>query len=150
MLVVALGAYSLSFSAEPDSAALKMVRKLRLGENLSAMGYQAAITAQTYRVMIKNVGAEKARAVLLEELQKAKPKYQDKWDRNLAASYSESFSDEELQSIAEKQKDSPHIGKFIAKKGEVGSKMQAKSSGVLKDFVTEALSNALVRAGPEK
>src|SRR5882672_4454190 len=150
VLAIASLACSSSFAAEPSSVALAMVKKLRLGDNLPSMGYQAATTTQTYRIIVQSVGPEKARTLITDELNRARPKYQDRWDKNLAASYSESFSEEELQSIADKQKASPYINKFLAKQGEVGNNMQAKSTELLDSFVTEVVSGAFNKVVPKK
>ena len=150
MLAITSLACSSSFAAEPSSVALAMVKKLRLGDNLPSMGYQAATTTQTYRIIVQSVGPEKARTLITDELNRARPKYQDRWDKNLAASYSESFSEEELQSIADRQKASPYINKFLAKQGEVGNSMQAKSTELLDSFVTEVVSGAFNKVVPKK
>lgn len=142
--------FSPCFAAEPETAALQMVKALRLGDNLGALGFHAASRTVTYQMIIKTVGSEKARALVTEELDKAKPKYQERWDKNLAASYALLFSADEFQSIAEKQKQSPYLNKFLSKQNEVGSTMQSKSSGLLTEYVTEALGNAFRKTAPTK
>ena len=141
ILVLASLAWFLALAAEQNAAGLTMVKKLRLGENLSTMSYQVAAATQTYRILAQSVGPDKAQVLVKEGLDKARPKYQDLWDKNLAASYSEFFAANELESLAEEQKNSPFASKFFAKQGEVGQSMQAKSAGLLKEFVSEALKN---------
>ena len=148
--VIACLAWSACFAADPEAAALDMVKRLRLGDNMKAIGLQAASRSQTYLIIAKTVGPEKARAVVTEELDKAAPKYQPQWDRNLASAYAPLFSAEKLQSIAEKQRQSPHINKFMAKQNEIGAAMQSKSKGLLTDYVTEAMSSAFRRVAPTK
>lgn len=138
------------FAADSQAAALEMVRRLRLGENMKTIGLQAASRSQTYAIITKTVGPEKGRAVVTEELEKAAPKYQGQWDQNLASAYAPLFTAEELQSIAEKQRQSPHIKKFMAKQNEVGTAMQSKSTELLKQYVTEAITNAFRRVAPTK
>ena len=149
MLIASLG-WSVCFAADPEAAALDMVKRLRLGENMKAIGLQAASRSQTYLIITKTVGPEKARAVVTEELEKAAPKYQSQWDKNLASAYAPLFSAEELQSIAEKQRQSPYINKFMAKQNEVGAAMQSKSTELLKNYVAEAMTTAFRRAVPTK
>ncbi len=127
-----------------------MVKRLRLGENMKAIGLQAASRTQTYLIITKSVGPDKARTVVAEELDKTAPKYQSQWDKNLASAYAPLFSAEELQSIAEKQRQSPHINKFMSKQKEVGAAMQAKSTELLKSYVTEAMTGAFRRVAPTK
>jgi hypothetical protein len=136
-------------AADSDTAALHMVKKLRLGDNLGQMGLQAATRTVTYQVIIKNVGPEKARALVTDELNKAKPKYQGQWDKNLAASYAPLFTAEELMSIAEKQRQSPHISKFMSKQNDVGASMQSKSTELLAQYVTEAMTSAFSKVAPK-
>src|SRR5476651_824793 len=83
------------FAAEPEAVALQMVKSLRLGDNLGVLGFHAASRTVTYQVITKTVGSERARALVTEELDKAKPKYQEQWDKNLAASYAPLFSADE-------------------------------------------------------
>jgi hypothetical protein len=148
-LIGSLG-WSASFAADPEAAALDMVKRLRLGENMKAIGLQASSRSQTYLVIAKTVGPEKARAVVTEELERAAPKYQGQWDKNLASAYAPLFSAEDLQSIAEKQRQSPHINKFMAKQNEVGAAMQSKSTELLKGYVAEAMTSAFRRVAPTK
>jgi len=126
-----------------------MVQKLRLGENLGPMGLQAATRTVTYQVIVKSVGADKARTLVADELAKARPKYQGQWDKNLAASYAPLFTPDELTSIAEKQRQSPHINKFMAKQNEVGAAMQSKSTQLLTQYVTEAMTAAYSKVTPK-
>lgn len=139
---------STCFAADADAVALDMVTRLRLGENMKAIGLQAASRSRTYLIIAKTVGPEKARTVVIEELDKAAPKYQGQWDKNLASAYAPLFSAEELQSIAEKQRQSPHITKFMAKQNEVGAVMQSKSTELLKEYITDVLTNAVRRVAP--
>jgi hypothetical protein len=149
-VLVGFLAYSACFAADPELAALDMVKRLRLGENMKDIGLQAASRTQTYLIITKTVGPEKARAVVTEELGKAAPKYQGQWDRNLASAYAPLFSAEELQSIAEKQRQSPYINKFMSKQNEVGTAMQAKSTELLKSYLTEAMTAAFRQVAPAK
>lgn len=143
-------ACSSSYAADSEAAALRMVRSLRLGDNLSMLGLQTAARTTTFQIISKSVGPDKARTLVSDELNTAKPKYQEQWDKNLAASYAPLFSAEELRSIAEKQRQSPYFSKFMSKQNEVGNAMQAKSSGLLKEYVTEALTTAFRKVAPAK
>jgi hypothetical protein len=127
-----------------------MVKKLRLGEDLQTLGLRVASNTATYRVITQAVGAEKARSLVTEELSKARPKYQDRWDANLAASYAAHLSTEELQSMSDKQRQSPHFQKFMAKQNDVGAIMKSKSQGLLSAFVAEGLTNAFQKVAPKK
>lgn len=150
VVVIALLSGALGLAAASEVVALDMVKRLRLGDNLGALGFQVASKSQTYRIITQSVGPDKARTLVTEELERAKPKYQEQWDKNLAASYAPLFTTDELQSIGERQRQSPHFNKFLSKQNEVGSAMQAKSSDLLKQYVTEAMTNAFRRITPTK
>src|SRR5882672_10630800 len=140
--IAAFAVYSPGIAADSEPAALQMVKKLRLGGNLAPMGLQAATRTVTYQVIVKTVGADKASALVTQELDKVRPKYQDQWDKNLAASYAPLFTADELLSIAEKQRQSPHINKFLSKQNEVGAVMRSKSTQLLTQYVTEGMTAA--------
>ncbi len=63
-LAVLLLSSSSAFAADASSAALEMVKKLRLGDNLGTMGSQVATNTQTYRNMVQMVGADRAQALI--------------------------------------------------------------------------------------
>ena len=147
--IAAFLVYSPCSAADSEAAALQMVKKLRLGGNLAPMGLQAATRTVTYQVIVKTLGTDKARALVTEELSKVRPKYQDQWDKNLAASYAPLFTADELLSIAEQQRQSPHINKFLSKQNEVGAGMQSKSTQLLTQYVTEAMTAAYSKVAPK-
>jgi hypothetical protein len=142
-------AYSPCMAADSEAAALQMVKKLRLGGNLAPMGLQAATGTVTYQVVVKTVGADNARALVTQELNKVRPKYQDQRDRNLAASYAPFFTSDELLSIAEKQRQSPYINKFLSKQNDVGAAMRSKSTQLPTQYVTEAMTAAYLKVAPK-
>jgi hypothetical protein len=137
---------SVGLAGEASDAAYSMVKTLGLGNNLAPMALRVATSTQTYRMIDQKLGNEKAKALVKEELEHTIPKYQEPWNKNLALSYAEYFEPTELRSIANEKQASKYYGKFSAKQGEVGKSMQAKSTGLLNDFVTEAMTKAFTRA----
>ena len=148
--VVSTTVFSYCLAVEPGTSAMLLIKKTGMGQNLSSLGYQYAQQTTTYQIIVKNIGAEKARKLLMDEIGTALPKYQDRWDRNLADSYAEIFSPAELESLAEKPRESPYVSKLIAKQGEVGQRMQAKSTDLLKEFLSEALGSAFSKVTPKQ
>ena len=65
------------------------MRRLGLGKNLPILASQAAFRTQTYAIVVSQLGESRARALLVQHVQKAVPRYQDQWDQNLAAAYLE-------------------------------------------------------------
>ena len=103
-----------------------------------------------YRSIVRSVGLDEAAVIVKEEIRRIRPKYQARWDRNLAAAYAESFAPNELESIAVMGRASPYAGKLSAMRNEVGRSMQEKSTGLLNEILTEALKAALARVPPKK
>jgi len=96
----------------------------------------------TYATIAKEVGEIKARELIRKELERLSPAYQKSWNRNLALSYAEFLTVDELVSIANEGKSSKYFSKFQSKQADVGKSMQAKSTSVLSKFVSAVLKNA--------
>ena len=139
-----------AIAADATPAAMAMVENLRLGENISGMSYRFAARTMAYRSIVRSVGLDEAAVIVKEEIRRIRPKYQARWDRNLAAAYAESFAPNELESIAVMGRASPYAGKLSAMRNEVGRSMQEKSTGLLNEILTEALKAALARVPPKK
>lgn len=129
--------------ASPHTAAVEMVRQLRLGSNFETMAGGVATATQTYRTIVAKVGATKAKDLVSRSLQHVIPRYQSQWDESLAASYAEVLSTLEMGSLTKDRQKSPFYEKFVASSGAVGAKMQARSATLLQEATTEALSSAL-------
>ena len=140
---------AMAAAAEPDAAAA-LVERMKLGEGFAELAYEVAAKTQTYRALAQSAGLRRAQDAVREELERALPKYQPRWDRNLADAYAETFTREELDSLAEKQNASPYFDKFQVRQSQVGRSMQAKSNALLRDLVSEALKNASSRLTPPK
>ena len=144
-LAIALLASGGAYAGDGSVAASMLVEKQRLGDNLASISQQLALTTQTYRNIVQVMGAEKAQALVSAELEKARPKYQREWDKNLAAAYAEYLSENELRSVGEQGKASPYAAKFLAVQSNVGKSMQSRSTPLLTQLVNEALRNAFVQ-----
>lgn len=140
---------SACLASEASDVALSMVKTLGLGKNLGQMGLRVATTTQTFRMIAQKLGNEKATVLVKEDLENVLPKYQEQWNKNLAQSYAEHFNSIELRSIANEKQSSQYFPKFKSKQSEVGRSMQAKSTAVLTEFVTEAMNKSLAQAQSE-
>ena len=134
----------------PDShslqAASELVTKQGMGRNLLPMAFSIASRTQTFVMISGKVGGPAATAALRAQLEKLQPKYEPTWNANLAAAYAENFAPEELESLAKEGRASKYFRKVTEKQGAVGVSMQAKSSKLLNDFTTEALTNTFNQA----
>ncbi|MFZ6798945.1 hypothetical protein [Undibacterium sp. Di24W] len=132
--------------AAQDDVAILFVTRQGLGNNLSSIGTATAFRTVTYATIAKELGEVKARELIKIEIDRLLPVYQKRWNRNLALSYSEFLTPEELTSVATEGKSSKYFSKFQSKQAEVGTSMQAKSTSVLTEFVSEVLKSAQAKA----
>ena len=128
--------------ASPTEEALRFVEAMKLGNNIKVLSFRAAQRTNTFAIMQNNIGYEKAKAALTNELNKSISKHQAQWNQNLALAYLEYFTPEELNSISQEKQSSPHAKKFITSQSKVGASMQKTSKGLLEKIITEAVKNA--------
>ena len=128
---------------DPNKAALAFVKQQQVGSTLELMGYRIAVTTTTFAGLAKKLGPDRSLAVLRDELHRASPEYQDKWDANLATAYAKFFTTSELNSLAHDGTSSPAAPKLVQMQGTVGQEMQSLSMPLLQDYVSKALTAAL-------
>lgn len=155
-LLVAVPGLALAIDDKPvpvapssaPSNALTYVQDRHLGESLGWLGYQVASRTVTFSTLVETVGRTKAQEIVQNELHSLQPQYQQAWDRNLAAAYAASFTEQELKALDVRDPSPEVAGKFRAKQREVGTDMKGRSSELLKVYVSTALDNALKKAKP--
>lgn len=135
-----------AMASETDEAAYLMVKTLGLGNNLSQISLRVATTTETFGIIAKKLGNEKAMALVKQDIANVRPKYQDKWDHNLAQSYAEYFDTAELHSITNEKKLSKYFGKFQSKQSDVGKRMQEKTLPVLTEYISEVMNMSYTKA----
>jgi hypothetical protein len=129
-----------SFAADATAAAF--VKQRQLGNNLGTIGYALASRTVTFAGIVQAMGIVSAQTLVREKLSLVQSKYQVQWDENLAVSYAEFFTADELKSATYGRPSAQLASKFSAKHGDVGLSMQAKSTPVLQAFVAEAMNAA--------
>ncbi|MCI8209444.1 hypothetical protein AUC61_07845 [Pseudomonas sp. S25] len=132
-------------ASEVDDSALAFVEERHLGESLGWLGYQVASRTATFGSIVEAVGKTEAQVLVKDELQRLQPQFQAQWDRNMAASYAQSFTAEELRALNRGDNQPMLANKFKAKQNDVGMDMKTRSADLLKEFVSQALNNALAR-----
>lgn len=140
LLAGLLAAHPSPANAETQSAdlvpeAVAFVQDQRLGANLEGMAIRVARATQTY-AMLPAGSAER-------EIRRLLPKYQPRWDANLARAYARHLSPDELRSLAAQGSASPHAAKLRQVRPLVGDEMQRLSKPLLTELVTEALKAAV-------
>jgi hypothetical protein len=108
-------------------SALKMVESTRLGDNLITMCGKKLSHTQTYKDTVNSIGADAAHQNLDQALKKVLPEYQHEWNKNLAESYLDLLTREEMESIAALQEKSPYVNKMLVRSNQAGPIMQKNS-----------------------
>jgi hypothetical protein len=128
-------------SAAPDPA-LVFVTNHQLGGKLSGIALAAATRTQTFTTLSARVGNDQAQTLVSRELARSLPKYQSRWDQQLAIAYAKHFSSDELRSLALEGQASKHLGKLAERQNAVGTDMRAAAQQVLVELVSEVLSRS--------
>jgi hypothetical protein len=150
-LFVALSIFSVGIAfAQTEESALKMVRELRLGQNLGGMSYKLSKVTTTYQGIAAKVGPQKADEMLLVELAITVPRYQDQWDRNLAKAWTPLMTSSEFDSVAAEKQKSPYAAKFLSLQNQAGAAMKADSEKLLVTVMAEALNRAFEKSIGQK
>lgn len=131
-----------SFAA--DANAVAFVKQRQLGKNLGTIAFALASSTVTFAGIVSAVGMQNAQTLVREKLNLIQPKYQVQWDENLAVSYAEFFTSNELKSATYGRPSAQVARKFSTKQGDVGQSMRTKSTPVLTAFVSEAMYAAFV------
>jgi hypothetical protein len=127
---------------------LDIIKRAHVGDNLGNFAAHAIQVTQTYRTIVMKEGAEKAEEIVRKELAASLPKYQDQWDRNLAATYLEYYTPEEVESIFKDKEASPYAKKYLDNRENVGVGMQKKSQDLMTKLCSEVLNNSLHDVAP--
>lgn len=130
----------------PPEPALVFVTNHKLGGKLSGMALAAATRTQTFTTLSARVGSDEAQTLVSRELAKSLPKYQPRWDQQLAVAYAKHFSADELRSLAIEGQASKHLGKLAERQNAVGADMRAAAQQVLVELVSEVLSRSAAQA----
>ncbi len=146
VLSIATGTPASALASEASDAAMVLVQQRQLGGGMTALAEAVAKKTVTYASIEKSVGASKAQSLLSAELGKLQSKYQPQWNQNLAQTYAEIFSADELRSLTTDGRSSKVFVKLTEKQNDIGRSVRARSSDLLKSFVSEALSAALSQA----
>jgi len=134
--------------ATPEDDAINFVQETKLGNNLAPMAVRIAITSESYQAIVADLGEEEAQKLVGKHLKSSVESHQAEWNKNLASSYLEFFSAEELNSLLSEKAESPHFAKFKGQQLDVGTSMQKKSTDLLEKVVDEAMQAATAEVKP--
>ena len=139
-----------SYAQSAKDSAIQMVEKQKLGNNLTNIGMVTASRTQPFKKIVEKLGEAQGTALLKSEIDRFAPKYQKQWDENLAIAYASVLTPAELNSMASEGQGSKHMQKMVSVQSEVATKMQASSSKLLNEFITDALRSAYMTTFAEK
>jgi len=105
-----LCALSNGVSAETPSHrdARIFVNQAQIGRNLPGIALSVAKRTVTFTILAGRLGHANAASAVSKEIDALLPKYQSRWDENIAQAYEKSFSDEELSSLASEGRSSKY------------------------------------------
>jgi hypothetical protein len=144
-IAFSLAMFPFGVIAATEGEALNFVEKLKLGNNLSIMAFQIGKNTQTYRMLESQLGSTEASKLFSEEVIAAAPHFQTEWNANLAKSYAEAFSSEELNSLMLEKEKSPSFNKMQTSQPTIGASMQKRSEKIPSLLVAEALEKAFTK-----
>ncbi len=125
---------------ERNAEVVEIIKQLHMDDNLKFIAFAAASNTETYRMVALNKGGAVAHRMLVEQIAIVVPRYLERWDQNLAASYLEYFTTDELKSILKEKKASPYYQKFISAGPKVGQSMQNRSNELAKQIIVEIIT----------
>jgi hypothetical protein len=130
-----------------DAASLNDARTLvarsGMGNKLSSLALLTAKSSTTYAVIADKLGNASANSALSDEINALLPQYQPKWDENLAAAYEQSFTGEELASLATEGRASKYAPKVRERQDGIGRYMAVNAEPILAALASDALKATL-------
>ena len=137
-----------AFGADRDQRALDVIQQMHLGNNLEVLGLAAATNTETYRGVVLKKGPDTARQMLIAQLEIVAPRYQARWDQNLAAAFLDYFTPDELESVSDAKGNSPYFTKFYLMQSQVGHSMESRSMQLLTDMTAEIIAALFRQVNP--
>ena len=140
-----LFAFSNGVSAETPSHrdAQMFVNQAQIGRNLPGIALSVAKQTVTFTMIAAKLGRADASTAVSNEIKALLPKYQPKWDENIAQAFEKLFSQEELSSLASEGRASKYTAKVREQQDKIGMEMESSSKPILNDLVSEALNAVL-------
>ncbi|MYM37742.1 hypothetical protein [Duganella qianjiadongensis] len=145
IFAVLLGISQVSMASSSEQAAVELVQRQHLGNNLKMLGLATAQKTQTFAMMGSRLGQAEAQVLVSKELDAYLGQYQGPWNANLAKIYARHFTAEELTSLVNQGNASPFIAKLMEKQSIIGREMQQLSTPILTDYVSAAMNSAFAK-----
>ncbi|MGV2979859.1 hypothetical protein ACERNI_06585 [Camelimonas sp. ID_303_24] len=135
-------------ASEQNKAALAFIEKNRIGENLGDLARQFGASTQTFQMIARSVGPQRARQMFQERLGREIPKFQGQWNRTLATVYGNHFSAAELRSLGKEREKSPYYAKLQSEGPAIATEMKSAGSPILAELLKQILVSMVKDAAP--
>jgi hypothetical protein len=140
MMTLATNSDAVLAETSNHETALAFLQRAKVGQNLSAIALAAARQTVSFSVIASKLGNDNATKALSEEIIMLLPGYQVRWDDCIAQAYENTFTGEELSSLASEGRESKYAPKVVAQQRLIAQQLESTAKPVLIDLVTRALS----------
>jgi hypothetical protein len=118
------------------------------GNNLKRIIYRSVMADDAYKAAVARMGDFDAQDVTVQQIDAMLPAYQDQWNRNLAASFLDYFTPDEVESILKDGPASPYSYRYQVQRENISKAMDARSHDLVMQFIAEVEAKILVATPP--
>jgi hypothetical protein len=111
-----------------------------VNRNIIYLMLESVLGQNKIKALQLKYGQEEVNRVVRMKIQPVIKNHIEEWEINLAATYLEFFSPEELDSLAKLRTSSPYFDAFRAKSAQVGPRMRERTGGLLREATAEAVT----------
>ncbi|MFM9384493.1 hypothetical protein [Pseudomonas sp. UV AK001] len=132
------------FAETPSQRDAKaFVNQAQIGRNLRGIALSVAKQTVSFTTLAGKLGRADASVAVSKEIDALLPRYQSRWDENIAQALEKTFTAEELSSLASEGRSSQYAEKVREQQDKIGMAMESSSKPILTEIVSEALNSAL-------
>lgn len=133
-----------AFAETPSQRDAKaFVNQTQIGRNLRGIALSVAKQTISFTTLAGKLGRADASVAVSKEIDALLPRYQSRWDENIAQAFEKTFTAEELSSLASEGRSSKYAEKVREQQDKIGMAMESSSKPILTEIVSEALNSAL-------
>ena len=125
--------------APASPAALEFAQTMQAGRQLRAFMRGIATHTVTIQGTVAKYGADKVTPVLERNIEEEAIKHDAEWANNLALSYEEYLTDDELRSLAKNTAQSPFVPKLKEVMPQAGASMKRRSEALVTAAATQVV-----------
>lgn len=138
------------FAETPSQRDAKaFVNQTQIGRNLRGIALSVAKQTVSFTTLAGRLGRADASVAVSKEIDALLPRYQSRWDENIAQAFEKTFTAEELSSLASEGRSSKYAEKVREQQDKIGMAMESSSKPILTELVSDALNAALSKQSVE-